>query len=182
MSAAQPTIAACPYCGMILLRTAGGPVHPVPGEQEAIRRILGNYWFEHSRMWFDGRFHRCPGGVKPGLEAEPRESSLTFPPTSGWDGGKESSGSLRSNSKADARSCSNRKGEPDSLRHGPAEAVHLSPSPLVGEGRRGRGRAPSSTLPPTPAPPPRGERQSDIRSGPVDQGDPHLDRDHGLGA
>jgi Protein kinase domain len=156
MSAEQPTIAACPYCGMILLRTAGGPVHPMPGEQEAIRSILGNYWFEHSRMRSDGRSHGSTGGVKSGLEAVPRESSLTFPPTSDRDDGKESSGSLRSNFKADARSCSHRGGEPDPLRHGPAEAAQLSPSPLVGGGRRGRGRAPSSTLPPTPAPPHKG--------------------------
>jgi hypothetical protein len=94
MSAAQPTIAACPYCGMILLRTAGGLVHPMPGEEEKIRRLLGNDWFEHSRMRFDGRFHRCPGGAKLGLEAETREVSPYFFLTSGRQGGKESSGSL----------------------------------------------------------------------------------------
>lgn len=95
MSTAQPTIAACPNCGMILLRTAGGLVHPIPGEQEKIRRILGNYWFEHSRIRFDGRFHGCPGGAKLGPGAETREFSPNFSLTSGRQGGKESSGSLR---------------------------------------------------------------------------------------
>src|SRR5439155_21061257 len=83
MRAELPTIASCPHCGTILLRTPRVLVHPMSGERERIRRALGGFWVENSRTRFDGRLHRCSGreraaamamGVAP--SAQPRESCL----------------------------------------------------------------------------------------------------------
>src|SRR5690348_11857228 len=60
MPSELPTIASCPHCGLLLLRTPRALVHPMAGERDRIRRALGKFWFEHARVRYDGRFHRCP--------------------------------------------------------------------------------------------------------------------------
>lgn len=61
MPAERPTIASCPHCRAILLRTPRALIHPMGSEREEIERALGPFWFEHSTTRFDGRFHRCLG-------------------------------------------------------------------------------------------------------------------------
>ncbi|WP_406695526.1 serine/threonine-protein kinase [Singulisphaera sp. Ch08] len=61
MSAERPTIASCPHCRAILLRTQRALIHPTASERDEIERALGTFWFEHTTTRFDGRFHRCPG-------------------------------------------------------------------------------------------------------------------------
>src|SRR4051812_7397937 len=59
MPSELPTIASCPHCRAILLYTPRGLVHPMNGDRERLRRALGGFWLDHSRVRFDGRFHRC---------------------------------------------------------------------------------------------------------------------------
>jgi serine/threonine protein kinase len=61
MPTERPTIASCPHCRAILLRTERALIHPTGIEREEIERALGDYWFEHSNSRFDGRYHRCLG-------------------------------------------------------------------------------------------------------------------------
>jgi len=64
MHATRPPMASCPHCGAILLWTPEGLVHPMPGERERIRAVLGSQWFHHAWTPFDGRFHQCVGSVR----------------------------------------------------------------------------------------------------------------------
>ena len=64
MASELPTLAACPHCGTILLWAPGMLVHPAPEERATMRRALGLFWFTHSRLKFDGRFHRCAGRAR----------------------------------------------------------------------------------------------------------------------
>lgn len=75
MPAELPTIAACPDCRMILIRTSRALVHPMSGERERIVRALGLYWFEHSRTRFDGRFHCCDGRHRRTRPAAPNKEA-----------------------------------------------------------------------------------------------------------
>src|SRR5262245_48262344 len=70
MPAELPTIASCPHCGAILLRTPRVLVHPMSGERDKIQRTLGRFWFVHAHTRFDGRIHRCPGRERADHAAE----------------------------------------------------------------------------------------------------------------
>lgn len=85
MPVERPTIASCPKCRAILLRTERALIHPLGSEREELERALGPHWFEHSTTRFDGRFHRCLGRGPVAFTSiahqanhdEPREPSET---------------------------------------------------------------------------------------------------------
>lgn len=72
----MPALAACVHCGAILFWTREGLVHPMPGEREPIRSLLGGQWIRHSATPFDGRFHRCVGTARQGPANRAREDRV----------------------------------------------------------------------------------------------------------
>lgn len=61
MATERPTIASCPHCRAILLRTERALIHPTSTEREELLRALGQSWRDHPTTRFDGRYHRCHG-------------------------------------------------------------------------------------------------------------------------
>ena len=72
MSTSGPPIASCPHCGTILLWTPEALVHPMPGERQHIRALLGPSWFAHAATPFDGRFHQCLGSMRQAILSRAR--------------------------------------------------------------------------------------------------------------
>lgn len=69
----MPAVASCRHCGAILFWTREGLVHPMPGEREPIRTMLGTDWTHHARSPFDGRFHQCLGTIRQSVLRRSRE-------------------------------------------------------------------------------------------------------------
>lgn len=74
----MPALAACVHCGAILFWTREGMVHPMPGERERIRGLLGGQWNRHATTTFDGRFHRCLGSVRQRVANRPRDDRVPW--------------------------------------------------------------------------------------------------------